>query len=198
MPPEGRVGETPLATTGFGLHSSLIAWTRCRLGGKPSRTSPGAHRGAAAPSPASLLPLSHSCTSAWAGLGVGHAAVGDVTSVHSPSARVGVYLWSWHFKRAAGLSDGPIYLKSNPDVLQAATCCLELTHWGSCGSSGTALSILSPNSLSKRSKVWIRGVLKVIQQQPKRARFFYCVRLLGDGSKIITRNWKNRRLSSSG
>lgn len=112
--------ETPLAITCLRLRSSLILWPQCSLGGKPSRTSPGAYKGAAAPWSGSLFPLSQSCRSAWAGLGVGHAAVGDVTTVHSPSAPVGVYLCSWSFKRAAGLSDCPIYLKSQP--WRAAGC----------------------------------------------------------------------------
>lgn len=75
-------------------------------------------------------------------------------------------------KRVAGLSDCPIYLE-DPDVLQAAACYSELTHWDSCDSSCTTGSTLNLKlSLLKRSKVWIRQVLKVIQQQPKRPKFF--------------------------
>lgn len=87
----------PLQQEGFRLQSRLIPWIQCSLDGKPSRTSPSAYKNGAAPSPDSLFPLSQSCTSAWAGQGVGHAAVGDVTTVHSPSSWVGVYLWSWNF-----------------------------------------------------------------------------------------------------
>lgn len=166
----------PLQQEGLRLQSDLIPWTQCSLDGKPSRTSPSAYGSGAAPSPDSLFPLSQSCTSAWAGQGVGHAAVGAVNC----SSLAFVLSWClslelkllFDSKRVAGLSDCPIYLE-DPDVLQAAACYSELTHWDSCDSSCTTGSTLNLKlSLLKRSKVWIRQVLKVIQQQPKRPKFF--------------------------
>lgn len=98
MPPEVMCLKKylwPLQQEGLRLQAGLIPWTQCSLDGKPSRTPPSAYKSGAAPSPDSLFPLSQFCLSrtrcgtrcCWR----------DVTTVHSPSSWVGVYLWSWNF-----------------------------------------------------------------------------------------------------
>lgn len=130
-------------------------------------------RSGAALWPDSLFPLSQPRASTWAGRGTGRGTVGDVT-VHLLSSRVGVSLWSWNFcltvqksGRISRLSRQP----GIPDVLQAAARC---SSWlpGQLWSLAHHSEQPEPNSLLKRSKVWIREVLKVMQKQPKRLRCF--------------------------